>query len=136
MKTKQKQKAGSAADTTNIRWKKFGADLTKPPVVVQRHQFTPAELIRHRRAPAVELIPACCTPDIDTICECSGVLAQVAGVWRHLNRCLHCDGRPGACSRRHISCTAPQPRQCQQRRCSAPVGVDAPDVCDSCSRRG
>jgi hypothetical protein len=106
--------------------------------LIRRHDGIPAALVRHAGLATLDLVPRCCTPEADTMCDCGGLLAQVAGVWRHLDLCPACNGRSGSCDRQHIGCTRPAPRQCQQRRCSAPVTVadsdSDPRVCGDCSR--
>lgn len=126
--------------TNRIRWTSAGPSaefiangLTS---MVRRHDGMPGALVRHAGLTTLALVPRCCTPEADTICDCGGLLAQVAGEWRHLDLCVSCNGRAGTCDRQHIACTRPSPRQCQQRRCSAPVDVAVADqeICGDCSR--
>jgi hypothetical protein len=77
--------------------------------------------------PPPDLLPRCVALEAQTACLCGGLLAYLAGEWRHVNICLDCldAARPG-CYPRHRGCPTPEPVACthlEDWRCDQPVAL-------------
>lgn len=52
--------------------------------------------------------------ELEARCHCDGILADVRGVWRHIDTCRACRTATttNACTGRHIGCSQPEPVRC------------------------
>lgn len=116
--------------TTTIKWTK-----SKPAPIqggtIRRVALPGALTVR---APAVVvLLQRDQAAEADTICECGGLLAYIAGRFQHLNMCLSCYTLTEPCGGPHVGCFGgdPQPAICQHRGCLQPVTLT-----DNCAMDG
>jgi hypothetical protein len=106
----------------------------------------PPVLIRYPRAfgrtRTLTLLSRNLAPVADTVCDCGGLLAFVAGRWQHIDQCLSCRTENRPCAGQHIACTDPSPRRCLHRLCNQPVSLEdrcgldrsVHECCGCCSR--